>query len=152
MGCSRQPYATVTATRLPEETQHWNPVLSHQEQATIQGSLMTLAEDHSPTRVPTDAVHGVRWSDVPLAVVYACDECEMAIVRQRTTDAGYVFELKAVEGHPATFTVLRDEQSIYRSEATVGLFMDEIERAAALQKAFDRQMQSFGRKRQYRTD
>jgi hypothetical protein len=98
---------------------------------------------------PGPAERGVRWSDVPLAAVYACEESEMAIARQRQTESCHEFEIRTVEGYPGLLRVSRDQKDIYRCEAVIGIYGDRTDRAETLISEFHTQMRAFGRKRQY---
>jgi hypothetical protein len=154
-GCSRQRYASTSA---PSPTLDeggdppLKPVLSTQDKQQIQSQFRMLAEGHSSSRSPSVAAEGFRWSDIPLAAVYACEETEMAIAHQRETADAYEFDIRTVEGYPAKLEVFRDVGSVYRAQASVGMFDDRTQRADELLRAFERQMRAFGRKRQYRED
>jgi hypothetical protein len=72
----------------------------------------------------------------------------MAIVETIQTEAGYEFRLKTIEGYPARLWVDRQpEPMVYSAVVEVGLYRDRTARAAALAKAFARQMEAFAKKR-----
>ena len=81
----------------------------------------------------------------------------MGIVTRHDFDWGYQYDLKTVEGWPATLTIRHIDDAgipvanarVYEADATVGRFPEMPERkarAAALVKAFDQWMTKLGRK------
>jgi hypothetical protein len=83
-----------------------------------------------------------------MAAVYACDDIEAAIVRRIQHDWGWEYRIRTVEDWPGVLRVHRTaDERIYQSTATIGLFGDRTDRAQALLKAFDEQMEAFARKR-----
>lgn len=112
--------------------------------------MTAVAGDHLPVDPPRPAEHGVRWTDVPIAMEYASAAVEMAVTRRTEEADRYVFELKTVDDRPGRMTVRRtDNDRIYEAEATVGRFDLANDRILAerLLAAFDRQMHQFGKKR-----
>lgn len=96
------------------------------------------------------AEKGVRWSDVPVAVAYACDEAEMAVVQTIKKPSAYEFRLRTIEGYPGELAVWQaDDDRIYQATATIGHYGDRTHRAQQLLKAFEHQMRAFGKKRKF---
>lgn len=145
-GCGKR-YAATSMHVCPKEETALKCVLTQADQRQIEAAFTGLAEGHRPVD-PPHAAANVRWSDVPLAAVYAVYDVEMAIVREAEVEGSFEFALKTVEGYPA---VLRVHQTagpdVYFAEAHIGMFDTRRERAVELLKAFDKQMRAFGRKR-----
>jgi len=155
-GCARErPAAESASFRDPAEPTYVR-TLSPEQQRQATAAFRDLARGEVQRQRPAPAAgaageggeEGVRWSDVPLAVLYACDEIEAAVTRQAEHDWGWEFAIRTVEDWPATLRVRRaDPPRIYDASASVGVFGDRTDRAAALLAAFDEQMRAFGRKR-----
>ncbi|MGI9013678.1 MAG: hypothetical protein ACR2GY_05440 [Phycisphaerales bacterium] len=94
-----------------------------------------------------------RWEDVEDAVVWAIDEggIEMGILTVHEFDWGRIYDLRTVEGWPATLRVEKAAgDRVYQRTASVGRFPDmpaRRDRARKLEEAFDRWMHDLGKKR-----
>jgi hypothetical protein len=146
-GCSpeRDP---VTANRIlsPEDGQSSLQLSASQEGEATEA--MRFALDGTPLERPTPARHGVRWEDVWLAVYWSIAEFEMAILRYSEPSPGrMVFELESALDEPATLVIERVETPEYiRATATVGSFGQREATARAMELAFRRVLEDFGRK------
>lgn len=101
-----------------------------------------------PAEQPTAARDGVRWSDVWIAVYWSIADFEMAILTvSERTDARMVFQLETARDEPATLVVERVEPpECIRATASIGTFGQHVETARALEVAFRRTLEAFGRK------
>ena len=151
-GCQR-PYAASSNLRLTPDEQQQKLTLNKEEQAAVLAAMQNAAEGQGPLEPPARAPSGKRWSDVPLAVEYACDEAEMAVIEMIEEDDGrrLRFRLRTVEDWPAELVVCRAATSdIYTAQAWVGRFPDRparIERRDKLLAALEHYMEAFGAKR-----
>jgi len=151
-GCQR-PYAASSNLRLTPDEQQQKLTLNKEEQAAVLAAMQSAAEGHGPVDPPAPAPHGRRWSDVPLAVEYACDVAEMAVLEMVEEDDGRClrFRLRTVEDWPGELVVCRAASSdIYSAQAWVGRFPDQparIERRDKLLDALEHYMEAFGAKR-----
>lgn len=148
VGCGvEQPFAATTNLRLTQEEESQKLVLDSSDQARVLGDLRSVAGDHMVVRPPT-ASGSIRWSDVPLALGYACAEVEMAIVRTISEPQRYIFKLKTIDDRPGEITIRRvDDDRVYIAEATVGRLGDDEDLARRLLSELDRQLHRFGAKR-----
>ena len=148
VGCSsEQPFAATTNLRLTEEENTLKLVLDPSDQARALRDMRAVAGDHVVVRPPATS-GSVRWSDVPLALDYACAEVEMAIVQTIFESDGYVFKLKTIDDRPGEIKLCRvDDERVYVAEATVGRLGDDEDLASRLLVELDRQLHLFGAKR-----
>ena len=155
IGCAPDPPAAESNLRLTEDEAKLRWTIDDRDREPILEAMRSVAPDHSPGRRPGPAPHGVRWSDVPEAAYYAAIESEMVILR---TEPGeyeaieqvdeFVFTLRTIDDQPATLTVTRrPEPEVVGVHAVCGVFGDRDDRARDLQRAFDRKLRAFGRKR-----
>lgn len=149
-GCKSAPYAAADNRPLAEESTHYKAVLNSHDQSRIEAGFGTLSQDHQAVAPPRPALFGVRWTDVPQATLFACDDAEMAVVRTLERPWGYEFHLLTIENFPGRLLVRRtDNKLVYEAEATIGLYGDHVARARELLEAFDQQMRAFGKKRAF---
>jgi hypothetical protein len=121
-------------------------VLTPAEEKAIVIAMRDCVRVADPIR-PTPAPHGVRWSDVPAAVLWAADECDMAILRRETTPTGYRFELVTMRDEPAELIVDRVEPpTIAVARARVGSLGQRVDDARRLEASFRRFLVAFGAK------
>lgn len=148
VGCSgEQPFAATTNLRLTPEEKTLKLVLDSTDQARALGDMRSVAGDHLVVQPPFSS-GSVRWSDIPLALDYACAVVEMAIVRTIYEPDGYVFKLKTIDDRPGEITLRRvDDERVYLAEATVGRLGDDEDLARRLLVELDRQLHLFGSKR-----
>ena len=146
-GCSSPPpAASVSVVHEPGETRY-SRILGATDQRAVETAFGGLVAGMQPQAEPKRAKRG-RWSDVPLAAVFACDDIEAAIVRRVEHDWGWEYRIRTVEDWPGVLEVHRtNDERIYRTTATIGHFADRTDRAEALLKAFDEQMHAFAKKR-----
>jgi hypothetical protein len=145
--CGGQRYASTSNPSPVNDLGGHKRTLSPSEQESINQAFSELAAGHEPVHPPTPSDHP-RWSDVPLAAVYACDEIEAAILTQTDEQDQVVFTFATVEGYRGRLVVSRVEGTeVYRTSAEIGMFGDKTERAEALCEAFDKQMRLFEKKR-----
>ena len=146
-GCAR--YAAESNQLFNEEADSSAvTILDTHELSAVEKAIGQAAADHIPVRTPHPATYGVRWSDVPNAVVYALDEVEMAVVSKREHDWGWEFQILSVEDDPGTLLVKRtNDERVYEATATIGGLIVQTERAQVLLNEFDKQMLAFGRKK-----
>ena len=143
-GCSAPPYAASTNSVLVPEDLHKKKTLTAAEQSQLRAAFDELAVGHKPVNSYDKSSGKLRWSDVPNAVAFACDDAEMGIVRTVKRDWGYEFQLRTIEDYPAQLIVKRThDDRVYKATAVVGHFEDHQDRAAALIKALDKQMKAF---------
>jgi hypothetical protein len=151
-GC-RRPYAASSNLRLTPQEQQQKLTLDAEEQAAVLAAMQSVTVGQRPVDPPARAPAGKRWSDVPLAVEYACDEAEMAVLEMIEEDDGrrLRFRLRTVEDWPGELVVRRAEpEAIYTAEAWVGRFPDQparLERRDRLLAALEHYMEAFGAKR-----
>jgi len=148
-GCARaRPAAESERFRGPAEPLYTG-TLSPDQQQRVKGAFDALAAGKSAVNHPA-AAEGVRWSDLRLAVAYACDDVEAAVVRQTQREWGWEFAIRTVEDWPGTLTVRKtNDQRVYEATAVIGVFGDRKERAAALLDALDTRLRELGRKRKF---
>jgi hypothetical protein len=148
-GCAKSPYAASAQRFQIQDEIHYKAVLDSSEQAAVRKCFRALGEGHHSVDLPKATV---RWSDVPQAALFACDEIEAAIVQTSKADWGVTFEIRTVEDFPGELVIYRQpEPEVYMARATIGLYGDRTAKAAELLEAFDDQMRAFGRKRQIET-
>ena len=152
-GCATRRASETPLVDDPDETDQV-AALNAAHSAEVRHAFAGLAHGHEASSAPTAASSPRgRWSDVHLAVLYACDDTQMAVLHKTATDeglGGWEYALRTAEDMPVALVVRRmPEPEIYDATASVGLFGDDTDRAAALLKAFDRHMAAFGRKRQF---
>lgn len=148
VGCGvEQPFAASTNLRLTQEEESLKLVLDSSDQARVLRDLRSVAGDHVVVRPPTTS-GSIRWSDVPLALEYACAEVEMAIIRTIAEPECYIFTLKTIDDRPGEITLRRvDDDRVYVAEASVGRLGDDEDLARRLLGELDRQLHLFGAKR-----
>lgn len=118
------------------------------QQVEVTRAIRSVANERAVRSEFGPAEHGVRWSDMDLAVYYATAELEMAIVRVDRTPEALAYLIETIDEKPATLIVRRrPAPEMYEAEATVGRFGNEIERAQRLVKALDQHLRSLGSKR-----
>ena len=125
--------------------------LSPRQQAEVMRSFKALAAGATVVNPPAPAPRGVRWSEIPQALVWACNEdgVEMVIVRTYQDLDGYDFTLRTIEGWPARLVIGhgRGEQVYEVTEVSVGRFPDNpdrVERGAALVEALQTWLRTMG--------
>lgn len=148
VGCiSEQPFAAETNLRLTPEEKGLKLIFDSSDQARVRQGLRSVAGDHEVGSPPTTS-GSIRWSDVPLALDYACAEVEMAIVQTIVEPQRYVFRLKTIDDRPGEITLQRvDDDRVYTAQASVGRLGDDEKLSLRLLSELDRQMQLFGAKR-----
>ena len=148
VGCSsEQPFAATTNLRLTEEEKTLKLVLDSSDQARALRDMRAVAGDHIVAHPPSTTA-SVRWSDIPLALDYACAEVEMAIVRTTFEPDSYIFKLKTIDDRPGEIKLCRvDDERVYVAEATIGRLGDDEDLARRLLVELDRQLHLFGAKR-----
>ncbi len=152
-GCgTKPPYAASSGLKLTDEEARRKPVLDPAEQSAAIEAMRMAGPGHRPVRLAT-GTGGVRWSDVAIAVSYACDDIEAAVVETLTNDdrTEHRFRIRTVEDWPGEIVVRRvDPPQVYAAQAWIGRFPGErADRSDALLRAIDTRMRAFGRKRQY---
>jgi hypothetical protein len=146
--CSSPPYAAESNRCLDAQELPADRILSADDQSKALASFDAVTTGAKSVNTPGPARHGVRWSDLAIAVAYACDDVEMAVVREIEHDWGAEFVLRTINDEPGVLTVRRmDDANRYEAEAVIGFFKDRRDQAAALIKALDRHWREFGRKR-----
>ena len=146
--CSSPPYAAESNHRLDSHEPPSDRILTADDQSRILASFDAATVGATSVNTPGPARQGVRWSDLRIAVAYACDDVEMAVVREVEHDWGAEFVLRTINDEPGVLTVRRvDDAHRYEAEAVIGFFRDRSNQAADLIKALDRQWRDFGRKR-----
>ena len=149
-GCKSEPMAAGSGPRVHVQDDQAQRILTPHDEAQVERAFSGLATDHAIVQVPVPAAFGVRWEDVKLAVVYSCDDAQMAVASTIEHGWGYEFQLKTIEDYPGVLTVKRlGAPRVYQASARIGEFNDHPDRAAELLAAFDRQMRAFGKKRQF---
>jgi hypothetical protein len=149
-GCAARRAADTPLVDDPREVDQVSELTRTDVQA-IQAALDDLAQSHqaSAAPVPSASPRG-RWSDVHFAVLYACDDSEMAVLRKSAYDWGWEYSLRTAEDLPVTLMIChRPPPQVYQASAEVGAFGGREARAASLIAAFERHMAAFGRKRQF---
>lgn len=150
-GCQGSNYAVSTLERSDNE-RATKLILTEAEQAEAIAAMKSVAVDHTPEFNRNRITHGMRWSDVPNAVIAACDEegVEMVVVREEETPWGIRFHMRTVDDRPATLDVTQThDERIYEAKATIGRFAaprDE-QRAERLIEELGRFMARYGEKR-----
>ena len=151
-GCAApaQPAASSILQLTPEEKATKRQLSAQDRQQMVQ-IMTSVAENHEVVDPPHVAEHGVRWSDIPIAMTYACKNVEMAIVKTIETDDQTVFELKTIDNQPGRFEIHQvDDNSIYEIKLVeVGRFSNPKNQnaAMALKEEFEKQLRLFGKKR-----
>lgn len=152
LGSCSQPFAATDDHPLAPDEKHVNFVLNGQEQQRAEQAFAQFAAGHKPVNPPRAAPNppGMRWSDVEIAVSYACDDAEVAII-STTIDQSktrFHFQLKTIEDWPGNLVVERtNDDRVYIATATIGLFDDHPDRVALLLSSLQKQMKAFGKKR-----
>ncbi|HWB19637.1 MAG TPA: hypothetical protein VG711_04995 [Phycisphaerales bacterium] len=147
--CAKQPYAAESLSLVSGEKPQVR-VLNAAEQHEVLTAMDEVADGHHVVHSAAPVPQGVRWSDVPLAVIYACDDAEMAVVSKHESDNQCTYTIKTVDDDRGTLTVTRcDDARIYLAEAKIGFSVDRPDAARRLLDALDNQMRAFGRKREY---
>lgn len=144
---SPQPHSVETTRDLTEEESSRKKVLNIDEQARIRAAFAELARGRTASNPPAKSLTG-RWSDVPLAVYYACEDVELTTVTTTEHEWGYEYTLRTIEEWPGRLMVKRgDGDRVFSAEAFIGWDDERRHRAAALLRALDKQMRAFARKR-----
>jgi hypothetical protein len=150
--CGNQRYAAESHPQSDQAGVAYKNTLNRSDHRQIEQVFDELSAGHEPVNPPV-ASSAPRWSDVPLAAVYACEEVEAAIRTQTVEQDQIIYVIETVEGFPGRLTVTRCEgPEVYRATVEIGLFGDKTDRAASLAKAFDRQMKAFAHKRSLAAD
>ena len=130
--------------------------LTPRQQAEVMRSFRALAAGATVVDPPAPAPHGVRWSEIPQALAWACNEegVEMVIVETHQDVYGYDFTLRTIENWPARLVIGhgRGEQVYEITEVSVGRFPDNperIERGAALVEAFEMWLRRMGARKRF---
>jgi hypothetical protein len=147
-GCAHDPPAAqvehVHETGEPVYTRTMTDV----QVQSIEQAFDSLAAGKTAVERPAPA-QGMRWSDVPMAVVYACDDIEAAVVQSSEHDWGWEFTIRTVEDWPGTLQVRHTaDPHAYTASATIGIYGDRTKRAQALLDALDKQLRAFAKKPQ----
>jgi len=154
-GCGQShPEAASQLSLMPEESnQGQEGVLNGARQAKIASSFRSLAAGYRATRITWSAPDGMRWSDVDAAVVFACDDAEMAVVDWTNTPESWTYRLKTTDDEPGTLIVTRaGGHATYEAHASIGLYGQRNEDAQRLLEALRKKMLAFGKKRSLAAD
>lgn len=151
-GCTEPPAAESNLILTPDEERS-RVMLDESEEREAIRALRSVADGETARNRPVTAPNG-RWSDVTRAAYAAAKSVEIAVLRPIELDGGrtYRFDLKTLEDLPGVLIVHRDAETVYRAEASVGLFPDaprSIEHRDALLRAFDDAMRTFGENPQF---
>jgi hypothetical protein len=150
-GCTAKPAAATPLVVIDPLEPASVGVLTDSQRMQVERAFDDLAPGHKAGAKPTPAPsERGRWSDVHLAVLYACDEIEAAVVQRTKHEWGWEYHLRTAEDWPGTLMIRRaDTARVYEASAIIGIFGDRTERATALIEAFAEQMRDFGSKRQF---
>lgn len=152
-GCNsadRQPPAVLSNLRLTPDEQRARLVLDDQEQRRAREIMTSVAGDHRLGDPPAPAELGMRWRDVPIALYYACNEVEMAIIQTIKEKDRYIFKLKTLDDRPGEIIISRlNDARVYEARVSIGRFNDDQAKVDQLLEEFDRQLKLFGNKRAF---
>ena len=130
--------------------------LSPRQQAEVMRSFEAIAAGATVVDPPAPAPRGVRWSEIPQALAWACNEegVEMTIVETHQDIFGYDFRLRTIEDWPARLVIGhgRGEQVYEITEVSVGRFPDDperVERGSALVEAFEMWLRKMGARKKF---
>jgi hypothetical protein len=149
-GCSQRP-ADQTPLAIDPGEEYAPAGMDDQGYVALEQVFADLGGSHNAAASPAQArsPRG-RWSDVHLAVLYACDDSEMAVVGKTVHSWGWEYQLRTTEDWPVRLSIQRVAGAeVYNATASVGRFGDHSDRSARLIEAFEKQMADFGRKRKY---
>ena len=160
-GCTGSYPKAVTHNRdLPEEADNGIPGRSDQQltgrqQAASLKAMKGVSAGHTVVDRPAAAPLGVRWSEIPRAVGWACGQAgvEMTITDTFEDPDEYQFELRTIENWPAGLVIVQGTgDRVYEVESVwVGRFPDEpwqVERAALLVSHFEARLRVLGGRKQ----
>jgi hypothetical protein len=160
-GCSSSyPNAVAFNHDLAEEADNGVPGRSDQQLSGRQKSaslkaMKSVAAGHTVVNPPAPAPRGVRWSEIPRAVKWACGQAgvEMTITDTFADPDEYQFELLTIESCPAELVIVQGTgDRVYEVESVwVGRFPDQpqhVERAALLVSHFEAQLRVLGARKQ----
>ncbi len=160
-GCSAGYPDAVTHNRdMPEEADNGIPGRSNQQltgpqQAASLKAMKAVAAGHTVVNPPAPAPRGVRWSEIPLAVKWACGQAgvEMTITYTLEVPDEYRFELLTIENWPGELVIVGGTGNrVYEVESVwVGRFPQEpwqVERAALLVSHFEARLLVLGARKQ----
>lgn len=147
-GCApREPYAAAEQAETPGEAP-WTPTLTESDQAVVRDAFADYAADAPATLPPLPPSSTPRWEDIPLALDYALDDAEVAIVDSSIGPDRHTYTLKDAANIPGILRIDRtNDGSVYRAIATMGSAGEYPAIAAKLVEALDRRMQEAARKR-----
>lgn len=147
-GCATEPNAATFQTDRESDPVQFKPELDAADRHRVNDTFRDLAAGHQAVDPPAPAAGGKRWSDVLDAAATACESIEATITYAAERDGAWLFTLRTVEDLPGRMTVKRvNDARVYEAAASIGLYDDRTERAAALLRSFDEQMLVFGRRR-----
>lgn len=110
LGCAREPEATTTLRPLEGDAiGALGEVTDEERREALQ--VMSEAVGPGASRLVRTAPETYRWSDVPAAASTACDEHEVALVRDLGDETEHRFELRTVDGRSGLMRVSRPERS-----------------------------------------
>jgi hypothetical protein len=152
-GCGpREPYAAESSFRTSGEAA-WNDSLSKPQQTELTEAFAEFAGSRDSHPRPIQADGKLRWDDVPLAVDYAIDDAEVAIVEWTIEPRKHVYVLKTGANEPGLLTIERiDGEEVYVAAAQVGAFGDDTTTARKLIAALAVRMKEASRKRRLPTE
>lgn len=161
-GCARSyPNAVSFNQDLPEEATDGVPgradqQLTPRQQDEALAAMRSVAAGHTVVDRPAPAPRGVRWSEIPRAVAWACGRAgvEMVVVATEQDPDEYRFDLLTIENWPGQLVIARGTGgSVYRVvSAQVGRFPDapeNAERAKLLVSKFEQRLKVLGARRQF---
>lgn len=146
-GGTKEPAVASNRVLVPGDDQA-GIILDTAKQTEVRRILRSVAADYRPESPPVLVARGMHFDDVPGAVRGACNDAEMAVVSSSRTDEGHTFNIRTIEGWPATLTVSpTNDDTVYEATVIVGRFGDHAERADDLLTALEKQMRAYGRKK-----
>ena len=160
-GCSGSyPNAVAHNRDLAEEADNGVPGRSDQQLTGRQKSaslraMKSVAAGHTVVNRPAAAPRGVRWSEIPRAVGWACGQAgvEMVVTNTFADPDEYQFELLTIENFPAELVIVQGTGNrVYEVESVwVGRFPEQpqhVERAALLVSHFEARLRVLGSRKQ----
>jgi hypothetical protein len=143
----REPYAAAAQHQTPGEAP-WAETLTESDQATVRDAFADYAADAPATLPPVSPSSTPRWEDIPLALDYALDDAEVAIIESSIGPDRHTYTLKDADNIPGILRIDRThDDSVYRAIATMGSVGEYPAVAAKLLEALDRRMVEAARKR-----
>ena len=113
-GCSSYPDAVTHNRDLPEEADDGVPGRSNQQltarqRTAVLKAMKAVAVGHTVVNRPAPAPRGVRWSEIPRAVKWACGQngVEMTITYTFEVPDEYRFELLTIENWPGGLVIVQ---------------------------------------------